>query len=109
VVGAGYAEQSSTGRNASLFNGFPRLISRTGYYVGTRSCGADGPYNIYTAGWAYINDGTYGDYSTFVVKYPPGAYSTGRPAAVTKQGIEYTQGGAVFCPPDQVSPGLTVR
>jgi hypothetical protein len=75
---------------ASMASGFPRVIEKDGYYEVTRSCCADDMGNIYTVGYWEVDDGTHADYTTFIAKYPPGAYSTGRPSAIIKQGICYT-------------------
>jgi len=73
--------------NAAKFKGFPKILSRPGYENETRSCGVDDLDNIYSIGYSLLG----ADYSTFLVKYPPASYSTGRPAVSTNQGIKYTK------------------
>jgi hypothetical protein len=78
-------------RKAAMAAGFPKILDRSGYQDVTRSCGVDDLDNVYVVGFSVFDDGTDTDYSTFLVKYPPAAYSTGRPAIVTKKGVKYTQ------------------
>lgn len=75
---------------AAMTGGFPKVMNKDGYREVTRSCTVDDQDNIYTVGYWEVDDGTHADYTTFIAKYPPGTYSTGRPAAVIKQGICYT-------------------
>ncbi len=75
----------------SMLKGFPKSLDRPGYLDATRSCMADDAGNIYVVGWSESVDGTHADYSTFVAKYPPAAYATGRPAVTMKQGITYSK------------------
>ena len=74
----------------AMADGFPKVMNREGYYEVTRSCTVDDLGNIYTVGYWEVADGSHADYTTFIAKYPPGRYSTARPAAVIKQGICYT-------------------
>jgi len=99
--------------DASLASGFPKTVSKEGYLMGTRSCNVDGSNNIYCIGFSHVMDNEYADHTTFIAKYPPAAYSTGRPSVVTKVGLDYTKltgfsdsmgpenEGSVFC---QLSP-----
>ena len=77
--------------DASPANGFPKTVSREGYLVGTRSCNVDAYDNIYAVGFSHVADDEYTDHTTFITKYPPAAYSTGRPSLVTKVGLDYTK------------------
>jgi len=75
---------------ADMASGYPKVIQQPGYYEVTRSCSVDELDNVYTVGYWELEDGSHGDYTTFIAKYPPGRYSTARPSAVVKQGICYT-------------------
>jgi hypothetical protein len=77
--------------DGSLVGGFPKTVAREGYLVGTRSCNIDGFNNIYTIGFSHLEDDEDIDHTTFIAKYPPAAYSTGRPALVNKSGLAYTE------------------
>ncbi len=78
-------------RDATMASGFPKVLEREGYYQVTRSCTVDDLNNIYTVGYWEVGDGSHADYTSFIVKYPPGAYSTASPSVVTVTGIEYTR------------------
>ncbi len=75
---------------AAMAGGFPKVMQHPGYYEVTRSCSVDDHGNIYTVGYWEVDDGSHADYTTFIVKYPPGRYSDTRPSAVFKEGIRYT-------------------
>ncbi|MBC7248197.1 MAG: hypothetical protein H5T73_10540 [Actinobacteria bacterium] len=75
---------------AAMASGFPKVMQHPGYYEVTRSCSVDEQGNIYTVGYWEVDDGSHADYTTFIVKYPPGRYSDTRPSAVFKEGICYT-------------------
>jgi|GEM_PF-2153410 hypothetical protein len=79
------------GPDGSLAGGFPKTVGREGYLVGMRSCNIDGFNNIYTAGFSHRADDEDIDHTTFLAKYPPAPYSTGRPALITESGLAYTK------------------
>ncbi|MDY6794154.1 MAG: hypothetical protein SWK76_02550 [Actinomycetota bacterium] len=75
---------------ASMFAGFPKIFDGEGRFDVTRSCCVDDLDNIYTVGFSEFDDGTEQDYYTFIVKYPPAAYCTARPAIVLDTGLDAT-------------------
>lgn len=77
--------------DGSLASGFPRTVASEGYLVGTRSCNVDGFNNIYTVGFSHRADDEDADHTTFIAKYPPAPYSTGRPSLVIAEGIAYSE------------------
>ncbi|MBC7230246.1 MAG: hypothetical protein H5T74_07645 [Actinobacteria bacterium] len=79
------------GQDGSLAGGFPRTVAREGYLVGTRSCLVDGEGNIYTLGFSYLAGNEDVGHTTFIVKYPPGAYAAAGPSLVTREGVAYTR------------------
>ena len=76
---------------AAMAAGFPKAYGEEGYFDVTRYCTVDDMDNIYTVGFSEFEDGTQTVYPTFIVKYPPAAYSTARPAVVTQQGLSYSR------------------
>lgn len=76
---------------AVMAGGFPKVYGGEGYFDVTRYCTVDDMDNIYTVGFSEFEDGTQMDYSTFIVKYPPAAYSTARPAVFANQGLSYSR------------------
>ncbi len=79
------------GQDGSLAGGFPRTVAREGYLVGTRSCLVDGEGNIYTLGFSHLAGNEDAGHTTFIVKYPPGAYAAAGPSLVTREGVAYTR------------------
>ncbi len=79
------------GPDGKMSPGFPRTLGRAGYQTGTRSSSIDTNGNIYVVGWSEGTDGTHSDYSTFLTKYPPAAYATGRPGIVATQAVNYSK------------------
>ncbi len=79
------------GSDGSMAKGFPKSLTKAGYLVATRSSMVDDAGNIYVVGWSEPVDGTESDNSTFIAKYPPAAYATGRPGIVATQGVEYSK------------------
>ncbi|NPV59947.1 MAG: hypothetical protein HPY75_09815 [Actinobacteria bacterium] len=77
--------------DGSLADGFPKTVAREGYLVGTRSCVVDGEGNIYTLGFSHPVGNEDADHTTFVAKYPPGAYAAAGPFLVTREGVGYTR------------------
>ena len=72
--------------------GFPKTLGRPGYQTATRSSFIDTNGNVYVVGWSEGTNGTHEDYSTFLAKYPPAAYATGRPGVIAaKQGVNYSK------------------
>jgi hypothetical protein len=78
-------------RDAVMAGGFPHVFNGEGYFDVTRYCTVDDMNNIYTVGFSEFDDDTQRDYSTFIIKYPPAAYSTAKPAVVTNQGFSYSK------------------
>ncbi|MEW6555253.1 MAG: hypothetical protein AB1384_13325 [Actinomycetota bacterium] len=75
--------------SGSIANGFPKAVSREGYFVGTRSCSVDDTGYVYTLGFSYQGSDEDADHTAFIVKYAPGAYSPGRPSLTTRTGPVY--------------------
>ncbi len=78
------------GRDSTLYTGFPKIYNTAGYLDDTRGSAVDDLDNIYVVGYSYPYDYLADDYTTFLIKYPPGTYSTGRPSITAKQGTSYT-------------------
>ncbi len=78
------------GSDGIMAQGFPKRLALPGFFIAARSSVTDQAGNIYVVGWIEPTDGSESDNSTFIAKYPPAAYATGRPGVVTKQGITYT-------------------
>jgi hypothetical protein len=80
------------GSDGSMMKGFPKSLDRPGYMDATRSSTVDENGNIYVVGWSEGTDGTHADYSTFLAKYPPATYATGRPGVIAaRQGVNYSK------------------
>jgi hypothetical protein len=76
-------------KKAAMFSGYPKTYDRRYYYDATRSSGVDDLDNVYAVGYSesLLTD----DYSTFIIKYPPSTYSTGRPWVTTENGVNYNK------------------
>jgi hypothetical protein len=81
------------GRDSALFTGFPKIWDKAGYVDDTRGSAVDDLDNIYVVGYSDPYDPLVDDDTTFLIKYPPASYSTGRPSIIAKQGTSYTSLG----------------
>jgi len=88
-----HVETVKYGRDSTLFAGFPKTWDKAGYLDDTRGSAVDDLDNIYVVGYSYPYDLLADDYTTFLIKYPPGTYSTGRPSITAWQGTSYASLG----------------
>lgn len=74
----------------SMSAGYPREYGQPGYRDVTRGCRVDAQGNVYVVGFSELVTGGF-DYTTFIVKYAPGAYSTGMPSVMAEKVLEYKE------------------
>ncbi len=75
--------------DSKMSAGFPKTFDRKDYFEATRSTEVDVIDNIYTVGFSRLDADETVDYAGLVAKYPPAAYSTGRPSVTTRSGVAY--------------------